>query len=91
MKMRISIIFLGVSLLLNAGCSTMKTAYSGDEDSRFANPAKKTATTNTQGLAPVAEAPVTSDVHAQNPGGTGEGSMAGESSPNSWGGSLSDR
>ena len=40
MKLRISIIALGVSLLVNSGCSTVKTAYIGNEQSHFTNPAK---------------------------------------------------
>ena len=59
MKLRISIIALAASLLLNTGCSTVKTAYTGEEHSRFTNPAKIASMSNTQQqtLAPVAEAP----------------------------------
>jgi len=91
MKLRISIILLGVSLLVNAGCSTVKSAYNGNEGSHFTNPAKRTAMNNQQGLEPVAEAPVTPETHTANPGGTGAGAMTGMSAPDSWGGSLSVR
>ena len=91
MKMRISIIALGVSLLVNAGCTTVKTAYNGDEGSRFTNPAKLTAMNNPNALPPVAEAPMSSQQNAANPGNTGAGSMTGSTSPNTWGGSLSTR
>ena len=91
MKLRISIIALGLSLLVNAGCSTAKTAYNGYEDSHFANPAKRTAMNNPSGLTPVAEGPVTPDTHTAYPGGTGSGAMTGMSSPETWGGSLSVR
>ena len=91
MKLRISIIALGISLLLNAGCSTVKTAYNGNEGSHFTNPAKRTAMNNSQALSPVAEGPVTPDTHSANPGGIGSGSMTGMSAPETWGGSLSSR
>jgi predicted HTH domain antitoxin len=91
MKLRISIIALGASLLLNTGCSTVKTAYNGNEGSRFTNPAKLTAMQNPNALPPVAEAPVMQDTHAANPGGTGSGMMTGMSQPDSWGGALSTR
>ena len=91
MKLRISIITLGVSLLANAGCTTVKTAYSGQEGSHFTNPAKLTAMNQPQGLEPVAEGPVTPATHAANPGGTGSGSMTGMSNPDSWGGDLTTR
>ena len=91
MKLRISIIALGVSLLVNAGCSTAKTAYNGTERSRFTNPTKRTAMNNSMGLAPVAEGPVTPDTHSASPGGTGSGAMTGESAPETWGGALSVR
>jgi len=103
MKLRISIIALGMSLLLNSGCSTAKTAYNGTEKSYFTNPAKRTAMNNPQGLEAVAEGPVTPDTHAANPGGTGSGAMTGMSidsqfpaaaakpADETWGGSLSVR
>ena len=93
MKLRISIVALGLSLLVNAGCSSVKTAYNGEEQSHFTNPAKLASTANTQGLPPVAEAPAdaTPLVPAANPGGTGGGSMAGTTMPDSWGGSLETR
>ena len=91
MKLRISIIGLGLSLLLNAGCSTVKTAYNGTESSRFTNPALRTAKTDSQALPPVAEGPGVQDVHTANSGGTGSGAMTGMSSPDSWGGALSSR
>ena len=91
MKLRISIIVLGVSLLVNSGCSSVKSAYNGDEGSHFTNPAKVTAMNNPQGLAPVAEGPVTPETHTASPGGTGSGSMTGMSSPETWGGALSVR
>jgi len=89
MKLRISILALGLSLLVNAGCSSVKTAYDGTEDSRFANPAK-TAGAGSQTLSPVAEAPAPV-IHAANPGGTGAGSMTGTTMPDAWGGALSTR
>jgi hypothetical protein len=88
MKLRISIILLGASLLLNSGCASTKTAYNGEEHSRFANPGK-TAETNNQSLAAVGEGPVTQSTHSANPGGTGEGAMTGTSEPDTWGGALS--
>ena len=91
MKLRISIIALGVSLLVNSGCSSVKSAYNGDEGSRFTNPAKLTAMNSDKALPPVAEAPVVPETHSANPGGTGSGSMTGLSSPESWGGSLTSR
>ena len=91
MKLRISIITLGVSLLVNSGCTTVKSAYNGNEGSHFTNPAKVTAMNNPQGLAPVAEGPVTPDTHAANPGGTGSGAMTGMSDTDTWGGALSVR
>ena len=91
MKMRISITLLGISLLVNAGCSTAKMAYDGTERSHFTNPAKRTAMSNSQALPPVAEGPVTPDTHSANPGGIGSGSMTGMSAPETWGGSLSSR
>jgi hypothetical protein len=91
MKLRISIILLGASLILNSGCSTVKSAYNGDERSRFANPSKVAAAKNPGELAPVGDGPVDTDIHAANPGGTGSGAMTGTSNPNSWGGALSDR
>jgi hypothetical protein len=91
MKLRISIILLGASLILNAGCSTMKSAYNGQEQSHFTNPAKMTAMQNPNALPPIAEGPVAPDMHAANPGGTGSGAMTGMSSPDSWGGALSTR
>jgi hypothetical protein len=91
MKLRLSIILLGASLLLNVGCSTAKTAYNGVERSHFTNPAKVAALNNTQALPPIAEGPVTPETHSANPGGTGSGSMTGMSSPETWGGSLSVR
>ena len=101
MKLRISIIALAVSLLLNAGCTTVKTAYNGTEKSRFTNPAKIAAMSN-QGLPPVAEPPATLETGAANPGGTGSGMMTGMSTvpqfpaqqtvpAPSWGGTLSVR
>jgi uncharacterized protein YceK len=91
MNMRISIMVIGVSFLVNAGCSTVKSAYNGNEGSHFTNPAKVAAMNNSQGLPPVAEGPVMPETHAANPGGTDVGSMMGMSSPDSWGGSLSTR
>jgi hypothetical protein len=91
MKLRISIIALGVSLLVNAGCSSVKTAYNGTERSHFRNPAVVAAMNNQQTLPPVAEGPVTPETHSANPGGTGSGAMTGMSTPDSWGGSLSSR
>jgi len=91
MKLRISIILLGASLAFNTGCSTVKSAYNGDEHSHFANPDKVAAEKNPGSLPPVAEGPVDQDTHAANPGGTGSGSMTGMSTPNTWGGALSDR
>jgi len=91
MKLRISIIALGLSLLVNSGCSSVKTAYEGNEGSHFTNPAKVTAMTSAQPLPPIAEGPVTPDTHAANSGGTGSGSMMGMSNTDSWGGALSDR
>jgi hypothetical protein len=91
MKLRISIILFGASLLLNTGCANVKTAYSGTERSHFANPAKVAAMNNPGNLPPVAEGPVTQDTHSANPGGTGSGSMTGMSSPETWGGALSVR
>ena len=91
MKLRISIIALGVSLLVSTGCSSVKTAYNGYEGSHFTNPTKRTAMNNQQPLPPVAEAPVTADTHTANPGGTGSGAMTGMSAPETWGGALSVR
>ena len=91
MKLRISIISLAASLLLNTGCSSVKSAYNGNEGSRFTNPAKVAAMNNSQALPPVAEGPVAPDLHAVNPGGTGAGSMTGMSAPETWGGALSVR
>ena len=91
MKLRISIILLGASLLLNSGCTTMTTAYNGTERSRFTNPVKRTAMNNPQALAPVAEGSVTPETHAAYPGGTGSGSMTGMSNTETWGGALSVR
>lgn len=91
MKLRISIMLLGASLMLNTGCSSVKTAYSGAEGSHFTNPAKIAAMNNSQSLPPVAEGPVVPDTHSANPGGTGSGSMTGMSYPETWGGSLSSR
>jgi hypothetical protein len=91
MKLRISIILLGASLMFNTGCSSVKSAYNGDERSHFANPAKVAEAKNPNTLAPVAEGPVEQDTHTASPGGTGSGSMTGMSSPDTWGGSLSDR
>jgi hypothetical protein len=91
MKLRISIIVLGASVLLNSGCSSVKTAYDGTEKSHFTNPAKVAALNSPEGLAPIAEGPVTPETHGANPGGTGAGSMTGMSSPETWGGQLSVR
>jgi PBP1b-binding outer membrane lipoprotein LpoB len=91
MKLRISILALAASVLLNSGCATMKTAYNGTEKSYFTNPEKKTAMNNPGQLPPVAEGPVMEETHAANPGGTGSGAMTGISSPETWGGSLSVR
>lgn len=103
MKLRISIITLGASLLLNSGCATVKQAYNGNEGSHFTNPAKITALNNNQqALPPVAEAPAAPQPIAANPGGTGAGAMTGLSvqpqfpapakpADASWGGSLSVR
>ena len=91
MKLRISITVLAASLLVNVGCSSVKSAYNGNEGSRFTNPAKVAAMNNSQALPPVAEGPVAPDIHAANPGGTGAGSMTGMSAPENWGGALSDR
>jgi uncharacterized protein YceK len=104
MKLRISIIALGVSLLVNAGCSSVKSAYNGDEGSHFTNPAKVTAMNNAaEGLPQVAEAPEPAVSIAAGAGGTGVGAMTGLSTQpefqqpsktadaSSWGGSLSDR
>ena len=91
MKLRISIIALAASLLVNVGCSTVKTAYQGDEHSHFTNPAKLTAMNNPDKLPPVAEGPVEQPTHSANPGGTGSGVMTGTSSPETWGGALSSR
>ncbi len=82
---------LGASFLLNTGCTTVKTAYNGTERSRFTNPEKIAEMKGTEPLAPVAEGPVTPETHAAYPGGTGSGSMTGMSTPDTWGGSLSDR
>jgi hypothetical protein len=91
MKLRISIITLAASILLNSGCSSMKTAYNGTEKSYFTNPDKRTAMNNPQALPPVAEGPVMESTHTANSGGTGSGAMTGISSPETWGGSLSVR
>jgi hypothetical protein len=91
MKLRISIIVLGASMLLNSGCTSVKSAYNGTERSHFTNPSKVAALNNPQTLAPVAEGPVEPDTHSANPGGTGSGSMTGMSSPENWGGSLTTR
>ncbi len=91
MKMRISIIAVGAALLVKAGCSSVKSAYNGDEQSRFTNPAKVADMNNPNALPPVAEGPVTPDTHAANVSGPGPSSMTGMSSPNTWGGNLSDR
>ena len=90
MKLRISIIVLGASLLLNAGCSTAKMAYEGRETSRFTNPEKVASMNNGQPLLPVAEGPVDPPTHAAYPGGTGSGAMTGMSDTDTWGGPLSD-
>jgi hypothetical protein len=91
MKLRISIIFFGAALLFTTGCSTVKTAYSGQEHSYFANPAKSTAANNPSALPPVAEAPAPAPGASANPGATGAGAMTGTSAPETWGGALSDR
>jgi len=91
MKLRITIILLGASLVLNTGCANMKSAYNGTEQSHFTNPAKVAAMNGSQNLPPIAEAPVTQETHTASPGGTGIGSMAGTSAPETWGGALSDR
>jgi hypothetical protein len=91
MKLRISIILLGASLMLNSGCSSVKSAYNGDERSHFANPAKVAAAKDPNALPPVAEGPVEQDTHTANPGGTGSGAMTGMSTPDTWGGALSVR
>jgi len=82
MKLRISIILLGASFLINSGCSSVKSAYDGKEGSRFTNPAKIAAMTNPQGaqpgLAPVAEAP-TPDAQLDSTGWTGPYHMTGVS------------
>jgi hypothetical protein len=89
MKLRISIIVLGASLLLNSGCSTMKMAYVGKEESHLTNPDKVTAMNNGQPLMPVAEPPLDPPNHSAYPGGTGSGAMTGMSNPGAWGGRLS--
>jgi len=91
MKLRISIILLGASLVFNTGCSSVKSAYNGDERSHFANPAKVAASKSPNTLAPVAEGPVDQDLHTASPGGTGSGAMTGMSTPDTWGGALSVR
>jgi hypothetical protein len=91
MKLRISIIVLGASMLLNTGCSSMKSAYNGTERSHFTNPSKVAELNSTQSLPPVAEGPVEPQTHSANPGGTGSGSMAGMSTPETWGGALTTR
>jgi len=91
MKLRISIITIGATLLLNSGCSTVKTAYNGTERSHFTNPAKVAALNSPNALPPVAEGPVEPETHTANPGGTGAGAMTGMSTPDTWGGSLSVR
>ena len=77
--------------MLNSGCATVKTAYNGTERSRFTNPEKIAAMNSNQPLPPIAEKPVMEESHSANPGGTGFGSMAGMSFPETWGGALSDR
>jgi len=91
MKLRISIIVLGASLLLNSGCTTVKSAYNGTERSHFTNPTKIAELNNPQNLPPVAEGPVEPQTHTANPGGTGSGSMSGMSNPEVWGGALTTR
>jgi hypothetical protein len=91
MKLRISIIAFGASILLNSGCATVKTAYNGTERSHFTNPEKVADMNSAQPLPPIAEGPVIPETHSANPGGTGFGSMTGMSEPEAWGGSLSDR
>jgi uncharacterized protein YceK len=102
MKLRISIIALGMSLLVNSGCSTVKSAYTGTEQSHFTNPAKIAAmNAENQGLAPVAEPPPSTPPSSYGAGGTGVGRMTGLStqpqfqansgSAASWGGALSTR
>jgi uncharacterized protein YceK len=107
MKLRISIILLGASLLINSGCSSVKSAYNGKEGSRFTNPAKIAALNNPQGaqagLEPVASGP---DAQLDQSGWTGPYHMTGVStepqfqqqtsasstaSEGSWGGALSTR
>jgi hypothetical protein len=104
MKLRISIIAFGASLLLNAGCSTVKSAYNGDEQSHFTNPAKIAEMKDEQqGLAPVAAPPPSTPEGAAGAGGIGVGAMTGLSTEpqfqqtttqpdsSSWGGALSTR
>jgi hypothetical protein len=91
MKLRISIIVLGAALMMNSGCSSVKTAYTGKEFSHFTNPEKVAEMNNPQALPPVAEGPVVPDTHSANPGGIGSGSMMGMSSPDTWGGTLTTR
>jgi hypothetical protein len=86
MKLRISIITLAASVLLNSGCASVKTAYNGTERSHFTNP-DKIAAMNEAPLPPIAEPPLT-ETHSANPGGTGSGSMTGMSTPDTWGGAL---
>jgi len=78
-------------MLLNVGCSSVKSAYNGEEHSHFANPSKVAALKNPNELPPVAEGPVDQDIHTANSGGTGTGSMTGMSTPDTWGGALSVR
>lgn len=91
MKLRISITLLSTVVFGMTGCSTMKTAYNGNERSRLANPAKVASANRSEQLAPVAEGPVTPMTHSANPGGTGSGAMTGTSNPEAWGGALSSR
>jgi len=91
MKLRISIIAFAASILLNSGCSSVKTAYNGTEKSHFTNPDKVTAMNSAQPLPPIAEGPVIPETHSAYPGGTGSGSMTGTSEPENWGGALSVR
>lgn len=91
MKLRISITLLPAIILGVTGCSTMKSAYNGNESSRLANPALTASANNGQQLAPVAEAPITPLTHSANPGGTGSGAMTGTSNTDAWGGALSSR
>ncbi len=104
MKLRISIIALGMSLLVNSGCTSFKSAYVGDEHSHFTNPAKIAAMDNAQaGLPPVAAPPEGPVPTTYGAGGTGVGRMTGLSTEpqfpgsdstadsSAWGGALSTR